>query len=67
MTRPAFRTARQHAVNQGVGFGHADLKTAFLQGEQYGVLRDVVCQLPPEAGFPPNIAARLKKAGLRYE
>ena len=23
--------------------------------------RDVVCQLPPEASHPPNIAARLKK------
>ena len=23
--------------------------------------RDVVCQLPPEAGHPPHIAARLKK------
>ena len=26
-----------------------------------GVKRDVVCQLPPEAGHPPDIAARLKK------
>ena len=25
--------------------------------------RDVVCQLPPEAGHPPYIAARLKKPG----
>ena len=25
------------------------------------VNRDVVCQLPPEAGHPPDIAARLKK------
>jgi hypothetical protein len=38
-----------------------DLKTAFLQGEEYDNCRDVVCQLPPEAGHPPHIAARLKK------
>ena len=40
---------------------HIDLKTAFLQGPSYDVNRDVVCQLPPEAGHPPYIAARLKK------
>ena len=38
-----------------------DLKTAFLQGQSHGVNRDAVCQLPPEAGHPPYIAARLKK------
>ena len=38
-----------------------DLKTAFLQGEAYDETRDVVCQLPPEAGHPWYIAARLKK------
>ena len=42
-------------------FFHTDLKTAFLQGQFYDVNRDVVCQLPPEAGHPPYIAARLKK------
>ena len=31
---------------------HIGLKTAFLQGQSYGVNRDVVCQLPPEAGHP---------------
>jgi hypothetical protein len=40
---------------------HIDLKTAFLQGEHYDQLRDVICQLPPEAGHPPHIGARLKK------
>ena len=40
---------------------HIDLKTAFLQGQSYDVNRDVLCQLPPEAGHPPYIAARLKK------
>jgi hypothetical protein len=38
-----------------------DLKTAFLQGETYDVLRDVVCQLPPASGHPPHMSARLKK------
>ena len=27
--------------------------------QSYGAKRDVVCQLPPEAGHPPYIAARL--------
>ena len=40
---------------------HIDLKTAFLQRQSYGVNRDFVRQLPPEAGHPPNFAARLKK------
>ena len=40
---------------------HIDLQTAFLQGQSHGENRDVVCQLPPEAGHPPFIAARLKK------
>ena len=44
---------------------HIDLKTAFLQGQSYGVNRDIVCQLPPEAGHPPDIAARLKKLAYR--
>ena len=40
---------------------HIDLKTAIPQGQPYDVNRDVVCQLLPEAGHPPHIAARLKK------
>ena len=32
-----------------------------LSHRSYGVNRDVVCQMPPEAGHPPYIAARLKK------
>ena len=40
---------------------HIDLKTAFLHGQSNGVSRDVVCQLPAEAGHPPYIVARLKK------
>ena len=42
-------------------FFHVDLKTAFLQVQSYDVKRDVVCQLPPEAGHPTHIAVRLKK------
>ena len=41
---------------------HADMKTAFLQGQEYvGGKRDVVAQLPPEAGYPPHIGAVLIK------
>ena len=36
--------------------GQYGLEYAFLQGEEYGATRDVVCQLPPEAGHPPCIA-----------
>ena len=45
---------------QRMGF-HFDLNTAFLQRQSHDVNRDVVCQPPPEAGHPPDIAARLKK------
>ena len=40
---------------------HIHLKTPFLRGQSYDVNRDVVCQLPPEAGHPPHTTARLKK------
>ena len=49
------------AASQGWNLLHVDLKTAFLQRQSGDVNRDVVCQLPPEAGHPPYIAARLKK------
>ena len=49
------------AANQSWNTFHIDLKTALLQGQSYGVNRDVVCPLPPEAGHPPFVAARLKK------
>ena len=48
-------------ASKGWDLYRIDLKTAFLQGQSYDVNRDVVCQLPPEAGHPPYIAARLKK------
>ena len=51
----------QMAASKSWNVFHIDLKTAFLQGQSYGVTRDVVCQLPQEAGHPPCIASRLKK------
>ena len=60
-TRPRFRMSCQMAASQGWNLLHIDLKTALLQGQSYDVNGDVVCQLPPEAGHPPYIAARLKK------
>ena len=60
-TRTGFRMSCQRAASRGWDLFHIDLKTAFLQGQSYDVNRDVVCQLPPEAGHPPSIAASLKK------
>ena len=60
-TRPGFRMSCQMAASKSWDLFHIDLKTAFLQGQSYDVNRDVLCQLPPEAGHPPYIAARLKK------
>ena len=57
-TRRGFRMTCQMAVGKGWDLFHIDLKTAFLQGQSYDVNRDVVCQLPPEAGHPAHIAAR---------
>ena len=53
-TRPAFRLGCQKAANEGWDLLHIDLKTAFLQGEDYDAVRDVVCQLPPEMGYPSS-------------
>ena len=60
-TRPGFRMSCQKPASKGSNFFLIDLKTAFLQGQSYDMNRDVVCQLPPEAGHPPYIDARLKK------
>ena len=60
-TRPGYRMSCQMAASKSWNIFHIDLKTAFLQGQSYDVNRDVVCQLPPEAGHPPYIAARLGK------
>ena len=61
-TRPGFRLQCQAAANLGYDVGHIDLKTAFLQGEAFDAHRDVICQLPPEAGHPAYMGARLKGA-----
>ena len=53
--RPGFRLTCQLAANKGWDVSHIDLKTAFLQGESYDELRNVVCQLPPEAGLLKSI------------
>ena len=57
-TRPGFRMSCQMAASKGWDLFRIDLKTASLQGQSYDVNRDVVCQLPPEAGHPPHIDAR---------
>ena len=60
-SRPGFRLSCQFAANGLHDVYHLDLKTAFLQGEAYDQLRDIICQLPPEAGHPPYTAVRLKR------
>ena len=61
-TRPGFRLQCQAAANLNYDIGHVDLKTAFLQGETFDSNRNVICQLPPEAGHPAYTGARLKRA-----
>ncbi len=58
-TRPGFRLACQLAASRLWHIGHIDLKTAFLQGEEYDSDRQVVCQLPPDVGAPPGTVAKL--------
>ena len=60
-SRSGFRCVSQLAANKRWDLYHMDLKTAFLQGEAYDTSRDVICQIPKEAGHPPYIGARLKR------
>ena len=60
-TRLGFRISCQMAASRSWNIFHIDLKTAFLQGQSYGVNRDVVCQLQSEAGHTPYGAVRLHK------
>jgi hypothetical protein len=60
-TRPGFRLAAQVAANNYWDLFHIDLKTAFLQGEAYDESRDIICELPKEAGLPWYTVARMKK------
>ena len=57
-SRSGFRCVAQYAANQGWDIYHMDLKTAFLQGEAYDESRDIICQIPPECGYPPHIGAK---------
>eukprot|EP00973_Karenia_brevis_P021741 2989164-Karenia_brevis.AAC.1 len=57
--RPGFRLQCQQAA---IARWAVDLKTASLQGEQLDNNRSVACQLPPEAGYPPYMGARLLKS-----
>ena len=60
-SRSGFRCVSQLAANKRWDLYHMDLKTAFLQGEAYDNSRDIICQIPKEAGHPPYIGARLKR------
>ena len=57
----------QMAASKSWNVFRIDLKTAFIQRQSYDVKRDVVCQVPPEAGHLPYMAARLKKPCIRQE
>lgn len=61
-TRPEFRLTCQAAANKYWDQGHIDLKTAFLQGDKFDANRDVVCEMAPEAGYPPYIGVRLVRS-----
>ena len=61
-SRSGFRCVTQFAANQGWDLYHMDLKTAILQGEAYDEPRDIICQIPPECGYPPHIGAKMKKS-----
>ena len=65
-TRPGVRMSCQMAVSKSWNIFRVDLKTAFLQRQSYGVNRDVVCQLPREAGHSLFIGSRLKKLAPRW-
>ena len=51
----------QLAANQQCEIVHVELETTCLQGESYDIYRNVICQLPPEAGYPAHTGARLKR------
>jgi len=53
--------ACQLAANHNWTLTHMDIKTAFLQGDRYDDTRNVLTALPKEAGYPPHMAARMKK------
>ena len=55
-TRCGFRVASKHAASMYWDLLHLDLKTAFIQGETYGLDRRVIhVQLPTDIGLPPYL------------
>ena len=60
-TRPGFRRSCHMAASKSWNIFHIDLETAFLQRQSYGVNRDVVCRLLPEAGHSHYFDGWLKK------
>ena len=57
-TRYGFRLSCQLAANHYWDLFHVDLKTAFLQGEDFDPVRSVFVKLPPDLGLPPWIVGR---------
>ena len=53
--------ACQLAANHNWTLTHMDIKTVFLQGDRYDDTRNVLTALTKEAGYPPHMAARMKK------
>ena len=53
--------ACQLAANHNWTLTHIDIKTVFLQGDRYDDTRNALTALPKEAGYPPHMAARMKK------
>ena len=49
------------AASNNLDLYHMDLKTAFLQGEEYDESRNVLCEIPKEAGHPWYMVAYMKK------
>ena len=43
-----------------------DIKIAFLQGDRYDDTPNVLTALPKEAGYPPHMAARVKKPAYGF-
>lgn len=52
-TRFGFRMTCQMAANHRWDVGQVDVKTAFLQGEDFDPVRSVCVRLPPDSALPP--------------
>jgi hypothetical protein len=60
-TRFGFRLSCQVAASNFWDLFHVDLKTAFLQGEDFDPLRSVCVRLPPDLGLPPYIVGQCRR------